>query len=222
MRRTKREAERTRQTILASARRVFARHGVTRTTIGHIARESGVTRGAVYWHFANKQALFGAMRDQVSLPLFDPPAFTSTDESDPLSAIDRFLRGLVDQIRNDLQTRRTFEIMSLKCEYVDELRPELRRHLRRCHELRFKLEGIFERARKAGTLRQDVSPELAALNTCVFITGLLRLWLMDADGGLVRPNVGKLIAGHVDMLRGFDSRQKKPRADCVTNIGRGS
>jgi len=46
--------------------------------------------------------------------------------------------------------------------------------------------------------------------------------LMDADGGLVRPNVGKLIAGHIDMLRGSDARQKKPRADCVTNIGRGS
>jgi hypothetical protein len=46
--------------------------------------------------------------------------------------------------------------------------------------------------------------------------------LMDADGGLVRPNVGKLIAGHIDMLRGSAARQKKPRADCVTYLGRGS
>ena len=218
MRRTKQEAERTRQKILVSARRVFARRGVTRTTIGHIARDAGVTRGAVYWHFRNKQDVFGAMRDQVSLPLFDRPDLHGTDGADPLHAIETFLRGLVDRIENSAQTRRTFEIMSLKCEYVDELRPELRRHLRRCHELKSKLRPIFERAIAAGTMRRNVPPDLAALGTCVFITGLLRLWLMDQDGVLLRRHADTLIAAHVGMLRvagplGRALRLARPRPD---------
>ena len=50
-------------------------------------------------------------------------------------------------------------------------------------------------------MRRDVSPGLAALGTCVFITGLLRLWLMDDDGELLRPQVDALIAAHVGFMR---------------------
>ena len=107
---------------LDAAQREFARCGVTRTTLQRIAAAAGVTRGAVYWHFANKRTLFRAMRDQVSLPLFDRTELLGTDGPDPLLAVQRFLHSVVDQIENDPQTRRTFEIMSLKCEYVDEFR----------------------------------------------------------------------------------------------------
>jgi TetR/AcrR family transcriptional regulator, acrAB operon repressor len=201
VRRTKQEAEQTRQHILVAARRAFARRGVTRTTLEHIARNAGVTRGAIYWHFANKQQLFRAMRDQVSLPLFDRTELLGTDGPDPLLAIDRFLRGLIDRIERDVQTRRTFEIMSLKCEYVDEFRPELKRHARSCGELQSTLSVVYERARQAGTMRRDLSPELVALDTCVFVTGLLRLWLIDGSGVLLRPHVDALIAGHIAKLR---------------------
>ena len=36
---------------------------------GSIAGEAGVTRGAIYWHFKDKVALFFAMREQTILPL---------------------------------------------------------------------------------------------------------------------------------------------------------
>jgi TetR/AcrR family acrAB operon transcriptional repressor len=201
VRRTKEDSEQTRLHILAAARREFAAHGVTRTTLQRIAEAAGVTRGAVYWHFTNKLDLFRAMREQVSLPLFDRTELLDADGPDPLRAIERFLRGIVDQIAADLQTRRTFEILSLKCEYVDEFRPELKRHMHRCNELMAKFARVYRRARDVGEMRDDIAPETAALCTCVFITGMLRLWLMDAGGSLVRSNVDPLIASHMAMLR---------------------
>jgi TetR/AcrR family acrAB operon transcriptional repressor len=201
VRRTKQESEQTRQQILVAARREFALHGVTRTTLQRIAAAAGVTRGAVYWHFANKRELFRAMRDQVSVPLFDHSDLTGSDDPDPLRAIERFLHGVIDQIAKDLQTRRTFDILSLKCEYVDEFRPELKRHTRRCRELMSKFALVYRRARKMGAMRDDVAPETAALGTCVFVTGMLRLWLVDEDCTLLRPKVDSLIAGHIAMLR---------------------
>ena len=48
---------------------VFRARGVTRTSLAEIATAAGVTRGAVYWHFKDKAALFHAMCDRATLPL---------------------------------------------------------------------------------------------------------------------------------------------------------
>jgi len=203
MRRTKAEAEATRLAILAAARRVFARRGVTRTTMEHVATDAGVSRGAIYWHFANKSALFDAMREQVTVPLIDRSDFAllSTSMPDPLTAVEGFLCNLVDGVVKDRDTRQTFHIMMLKCEYVDELEPELARQTKHWRELLAKLKSVYARARRAGTLRPGLSPELSALETCVFVSGLMRLWLLDERGSLIRTRARRLIAAHVESRR---------------------
>lgn len=201
MRRTKQQSEQTRQRILTAARRAFARYGVTRTTLDHVAKLAGVTRGAIYWHFSNKLALFQAMRERVSLPLVDQTDFVSLHDADPLRAVEDFLRGIMHGIESDLATRQTFQITVLKCEYVDEFEPELKRQLKRCSELLPKLTLAYARAKHVGVLRAGLKPELAALDTCAFATGLFRLWLLDTDGALVRNRVGDLIASHIDSRR---------------------
>jgi len=118
---------------------------------------------------------------------------------------------MIDRIAADLQTRRTFEILSLRCEYVDEFRSELKRHTQRCHELMVKFARLYQRARETGTMRADVAPETAALGTCVFVTGMLRLWLMDERGVLLRPQVDALIASHIALLRTKGRRVSRRR-----------
>ena len=199
MRRTKQESEQTRQRILRAARREFVRRGVARTTLGHIAATAGVTRGAIYWHFANKTALFHAMREQVSLPLIDRMSFAllSASDEDPLAAIETFLNDLIDTVAGDSTTLRTLEIMAFKCEYVDEFQSDLARQTRRCQELVRQLTTVYQRAQRAGALRRELAPPVAALDTCVFANGLVRLFLLDHAATLVRPHIGDLIAAHV-------------------------
>ena len=52
-RKTKEEALETRNAILDATVRVFAAKGAANVSLADIAREAGVTRGAIYWHFAN-------------------------------------------------------------------------------------------------------------------------------------------------------------------------
>lgn len=199
MRRTKEESARTRQQILRAARREFARRGVARTTLEHIAAAAGVTRGAIYWHFANKTSLFHAMREQVSLPLIDRMNFAllSAAAEDPLAAVGTFLKNLIESIAYDNATLRTFQILFFKCEYVDEFQSELERQTRRCQELVGQLTTVYQRAQRAGVLRRGLAPSVAALDTCVFVSGLVRLFLIDNAGALVRPHIRDLIAAHV-------------------------
>ena len=56
-RRTKEQAQLTRARIVEAALAAFAERGVRATAMEDVAVRAGVTRGAVYWHFADKQAL---------------------------------------------------------------------------------------------------------------------------------------------------------------------
>ena len=55
MRKTKEEAALTRKRLLEAAVRVFSEKGFTASKLSEIADKAGVTRGAIYWHFGNKE-----------------------------------------------------------------------------------------------------------------------------------------------------------------------
>src|SRR5436853_5817253 len=54
-------AEQTRAALLTAAANAFAEDGFTATSITQIAAAARVTKGAVYHHFPDKQALFEAV-----------------------------------------------------------------------------------------------------------------------------------------------------------------
>jgi len=202
-RRTKEETEQTRLRILSAARQTFLLRGMTGTTLEHIALAAGVTRGAIYWHFANKKALFDVMRSQVCLPLIDRTDVTllAMSRDDPLRCIEEFLRGTIEAVTSCTETRQTFEIMAFKCEYVDEFEKELGEHQRKSGEIVNVLARVYRRAKATGQLRPDLAPKLAAVETLAFMMGLIRLWLLDQQADIVRPRVGALIAAHVNGRR---------------------
>ena len=61
MRKTKEEAQQTRSNLLNAALNVFYERGVSKASLDEIAKAAGVTRGALYWHFKNKEDLFEAL-----------------------------------------------------------------------------------------------------------------------------------------------------------------
>lgn len=59
----------TRDRILATAVAVFARQGYHGTSVDDIVREAGSSKGAFYFHFSNKEALFLAIVEQFASDL---------------------------------------------------------------------------------------------------------------------------------------------------------
>ena len=58
-------ARETRRTLLDTARRIFTRDGFQATRTEEIVEESGLTRGALYHHFRDKEDLFRAVHEEV-------------------------------------------------------------------------------------------------------------------------------------------------------------
>jgi TetR/AcrR family transcriptional regulator, acrAB operon repressor len=202
MRRSKEDSLKTRRSIVLAARRVFAKRGVSQTSMEQIARAAGVTRGAIYGHFKDKGALFQTMREQVRLPLMDVLNEAMLHSlGDPLAGVERYLLAVVEAVRNDPATRDTFQILTFKCEYVGNFEADIKRQAARLAELAGELERVYRAAARLGQLRKGIAPRLAALETCAFLMGTMRLWLLDADSVLIRKDAAKLMRAHIANLR---------------------
>lgn len=203
VRKTKEDAELTRQRIINAAREVFLARGVSRSTMEHIATQAGVTRGAVYWHFSNKTDLFHAMREQVFLPLIDRMDDTLLVEGsdDPLTRIENFLRGTIQTLEENMATRQTYEIMMIKCEYVDDFAPVLQQIITNCSGITEKIKLVYERAKTQGQLSGSLEPAQLAMDTHLFFGGLLHMWVKDIDGTQFRQQAAELIKSHMQLRR---------------------
>lgn len=126
-RRTKEDALKTRQLLIESAIQQFALRGVTSTTLADIADAAGVTRGAVYWHFASKAELFNEMWQQ-QLPLRDllQHEFNLKADQDPLSTLRENLIIGLQYIANNPRQRALMQILYQKCEFSSDMSRKLR------------------------------------------------------------------------------------------------
>lgn len=209
VRKTKQEAEITRQQIINAAREVFLTKGVSKTSLEQIALRAGVTRGAVYWHFENKAELFHAMREQVFLPLIDslddsllPITKDNTSTAtDPLAAIENFLQGTVQKLNDHQETRETYEIMMSKCEYVDEFATVLQEMLNNCSGVVEKLELAYQNAQNRQLTNVSLSANQLAMDTHLFFCGLLNMWVKDCNGTRFRNQAQTLISTHISLRR---------------------
>lgn len=179
-RRTKEDAQRTRDRILDMAEREFQRRGVSRTSLEQIASAAGVTRGAIYWHFRNKSDLFNAMMNRVTLPL----------EAEILRSGERTLDDPVAQIRgsylaalratvNDPKARRLFEVALFKVEHGNALRGVRERRLSGLRNRVANVERGFRRAARLGLLRSTLPPRTAAMAMESLVDGLITNWLLE-------------------------------------------
>jgi TetR/AcrR family acrAB operon transcriptional repressor len=203
MRRTKEEAARTRSAIVDAALECFDRHGIAHATLDVIAAAAGVTKGAIYWHFEGKGEILHAIREGVSLPLLDRAdvALLHGGERPALERIERFLGDTLELLEADPRTRTAMSVMQFKCEYVDDLAGELEDGVRNSARLGKAFEGAYAEARKSGELAPGWTPKLAALETLVFLSGLLRLWLLDKGSLGVRKGSQAMIRAHVQSRR---------------------
>ena len=204
VRKTKEDAEHTRQRIIDAARTVFLTRGVSRSTLEHIATEAEVTRGAVYWHFKNKTDIFYALRDRAFLPLIDRMYDTlaiQTENLDPLTQIENSLCNTINELNENTEMRQIYEIMMIKCEYVDEFATVLQQILNNCSDITEKIQSAYERARTQQLLFTTQSPRALALDTHLFFSGLLHMWVKDADGTRFRHQAIELIKSHINLRR---------------------
>lgn len=200
-RKTKEAALETRAQIIDAARRVFHAEGVNRSTLDKVAKAAGVTRGAVYWHFANKAEIFLAVK-QTYTSEFDQLQTLLTPQADepPLDALGNYLQQLFNALLSNIAARETFEIMMLRCEYVEEFGEVLQIITEPCADILDAFDRLYRDASARRELKPGLDPALMALDTLAFTRGTFRAILsgqQDVYGKAIQP----LIQAHIDLRR---------------------
>lgn len=176
-RRTKAEAQATRESLLDAAERLFQARGVSRSSLQLIADAAGVTRGAVYWHFRDKGELFAAMMERARLPMEEAPSPADGTQAVPgpaaLAALRDALVRTLARIASDARVRGLLEIALHKVEFVDELAAVRERHHQAMEEHRAAIERCL---RRAGRPAATVTDEALGLNALV--AGLIQAWML--------------------------------------------
>ncbi len=177
VRRTKEEAAATREQVLDAAEQVFRQRGVGHASLAEVADAAGVTRGAIYHHFASKAELFEAMLARAEMPIDMAFDATRLPVADPLAMVRDMAVKALQHLASSDRVRNIFEVAFLRCEYTDELAPVEQRHLHERSQCLALSNGLLEQAVARGQLPAATDTRMASQMLYGFIGGLMRDWV---------------------------------------------
>jgi len=169
----------TREHIILAALTEFKKRGVAYTTLNHIAEAAGVSRGAIYWHFANKTALFNEIWSQDSFKTDSlKKKYQMLFPEQPLRVIHCILVDMLQATQLNPLRKSLMEISFHKNEINDGMIPiqETRKRL--------ELDGfeIIEQALNDcihhGELPPDIQTKFASILLQSCINGIMETWLL--------------------------------------------
>lgn len=188
MRRTKEEAEQTRQDLLDAALTVFSQKGYTATRLEDVARTAGVTRGAIYHHFGSKADLYGALIDEANMVGNSAIDQAVNEGGSFIEIVSRILVYTFALLEDD---RRFGEVMALQLTTPDVEVLSQRRY-EEALELVNSISKFFRVIIEQGELRRDLDPVTAARGFLGYQYGLASLWLFNRDAFSIKGNAIEL------------------------------
>jgi TetR/AcrR family acrAB operon transcriptional repressor len=178
MRKTKEEAQVTREQVLQAALRVFRRKGYA-ATLEEIAQEAGFTRGAIYNHFEGKAQLYQLLIQQGFLRLNE--AFEKAIGTG--GTIEERIRNLLISplafLEEDDLAQGVIELTLFKSEVSVPLTSGLAFKQQGTQVLIERIVQIFDEGIMLGLLRADIDKQVVALALLATINGAILLWFQS-------------------------------------------
>lgn len=202
MRKTKTEAQKTRQHLLDAALEVFWRDGVTRASLQAIAQEASVTRGALYWHFKNKEDLFETLFEQQYADFF--AAFndqTLRDNQDVWTHLQHNLTTMFETLATRESKHKFSNVMFSKCEQTagNETITELACRYHRLFQKQ--IAYALQLSREQGRLPENTDIELAAIYLESSLVGLIKIWIDEPERFDLIAKSKRVIAANMRVLQ---------------------
>lgn len=180
-RKTKAEAQKTRQLLIEAAIDQFAARGVASTTLTDIADAAGLTRGAVYWHFSSKAEIFNAIwQEQCPLREIIRGLLSQGEEDKPLFILRELFVTALQYIARDRRQRTLLQILYHKCEFEPGMisEYEIRERIGFNYE---NVRQILQRCIATGAISAQININTTLIVFHGFFCGLIKNWLMSPE-----------------------------------------
>jgi AcrR family transcriptional regulator len=186
-----------RDTVLRRAIELFIRQGYDATSINDLAVDLGVSKSALYHHFASKEALLSAALDE-GLAGLSSAVDAAADATRDGTAYDR-LRATVEAAVHILVEHRPAVTLLLRVRGNSPLEQsalERRRHIDE------QLARVVRQAAEEGDLRDDVDPEVISRLVFGMVNSLVD-WYRP-DGPISPDTIADAVVGV--LFRGLRAR----------------
>jgi AcrR family transcriptional regulator len=177
--------------ILLAAWECFARKGYYQTTMADIAREAGLSAGAIYRYFASKEAVLKAISEHSLKRDLDLMERARASEDEPIAALE-----LLSLVMRALFKEPGFETLA---RMQVELRPEFLRNAELKLSMRKNLRvmltatsALIADAKAKGQIKPNVDPEALAMLALCFNEGLRQFRLVDPQSFKPEPLIDLL------------------------------
>lgn len=183
--------------ILEAAITQFAQHGFQATRMEDIARESGLSKGALYLYYQSKDAIIAALlRTLFAWELRGTRAIATMEGSvtDRLLAITRMLADELDRMAGAMPIFLEFYAVAFR-------QASVREHLAKMYEeYRGPLATLIQEGIDRGEFRA-VDPDGVALTWVALLEGLTLLWALNPRGVAWRERAESAVHLLLDGLR---------------------
>jgi TetR/AcrR family acrAB operon transcriptional repressor len=167
VRRTQAERSTATQTeLLRSCLHLFARRGFPSTSLDEIASAVGLTKGAIYWHFRSKDALFDALLDYIRRQWRTTVLRPMLESRDPVSRFQLLFDGY----------QALFEREPDECLFLQRITLDADDHYARRVRAVYAqtakvVVAIINQGKRVGVFRRDVNSTVLAYAALASLTG---------------------------------------------------
>lgn len=200
-RKTKAQALETRCDIINAAIHCFSHNGVATTSLSDIAKQAGVTRGAIYWHFKNKLDLLNVIWLDYERAL---QAIEEQSEirypNEPLAQLRSVIIYILQSVCSNKQHSALMEILYHKCEFTGDmanLQQVQRDYMLNCHLI---IEKKLKLCQQNAQLPPMLQVEPAAVIIRAYVSGLIENWLLSPESFDLKRQTPYLVNTLLDLL----------------------
>ena len=197
-RRTKADAERTRQQLLETALALFSEKGLANVTLAQVASAAGVTRGAIYWHFKDKAEMISALWEQAFQPVsVRYGSLLEQKLEDPLQVLEDISGNFIEELLSNEHLQQVSRLRQ-QAAYDERVIEVWRKQFLRDQE---RLCRLMTQVRDRGELRDELTVEEAAMMVFCFLGGIVGRWLLAPEYMQLEERGKNMLAVFFDGLK---------------------
>ena len=165
-----------RHQIMDAALTVFSHLGFERASMDDIAKEAGVSKGALYLYYKSKDAIIAKLLQLFFDQALKQVKLLAAGEGSVTEQLLAFTRVLT----REMDRMAAMQPISPQFYAIAARHATIRQHLRAYFaEYRALMEEVIQRGIAQGELRADISPAETAVTLTALLEGLALLWLID-------------------------------------------
>ncbi len=178
--------------ILKAAVTAFARSGLKDTSMNDIVRESGMSKGAIYWYYKSKDEIIAELLNE----FFDPEDIKKVEvmlsTGAPLQKIEKLVDYMIDEMNQMRRFRPVIQELFVLAFRDEKIRRMTKKSFQASVAL---LQGIIEEGIKSKQFRR-VDPYHVTLAIFEIIESTALFWSLD----LIDVDFDKQLRGGIDLI----------------------